>query len=88
MVLTERASTASTGISVGLYITVRALGGSIAGAGFAALLTGVTIAGTVIPLEGAYVAVWLTCALASLLSLLIVAAPGLKQSARSLDPDR
>ena len=73
VVLTERASTASTGISVGLYITVRAIGGSIAGAGFAALLTRTTIAGTLIPREWAYVAVWLTCALASLLSLLIVA---------------
>jgi hypothetical protein len=44
VVLTERASTASTSISVGLYITVRAIGGSLAGAGFAALLTRVTIA--------------------------------------------
>jgi len=51
VVLTERASTASTSISVGLYITVRAIGGSLAGAGFAALLTRVTIAGTVIPCE-------------------------------------
>jgi Na+/melibiose symporter-like transporter len=68
VVLTERASTASTGISVGLYITVRAIGGSIAGAGCAVLLTRGTIAGTVIPREWAYVAVWLTCALAALLS--------------------
>jgi MFS family permease len=81
VVLTERASTASTGISVGLYITVRAIGGSLAGAGFAALLTRVTIAGTVIPREGAYVGVWLTYALAALLSLLIVAAARPKPSA-------
>jgi hypothetical protein len=46
----------------------------MAGAGFAALLTQATIAGTIIPRESAYAAVWLTCALASLLSLLIVAA--------------
>jgi MFS family permease len=72
--LTERADPASTGVSVGLYITVRAIGGSVAGAGFAALLTRVTIAGTDIPRERAYVAVWLICGLASLLSLLIVAA--------------
>lgn len=38
MVLTERAGTASTGIAVGMYITARAIGGSMAGAGFAALL--------------------------------------------------
>jgi MFS family permease len=82
VVLTERAGTASTGISVGLYITVRAIGGSMAGAGFAALLTRATIAGTVIPREWAYAAVWLTCALASLLSLLIVAAARPKRSAK------
>ena len=87
VVLTERASTASTGISVGLYITVRAIGGSLAGAGFAALLTRATITGTGIPREWAYVAVWLTCALTSLLSLLIVAAARLKRSAeRSRNP--
>jgi MFS family permease len=72
--LTERADPALTGISVGLYITVRAIGGSIAGAGFAALLRRITIAGTDIPREQAYVLVWLVCGLAALLSLLIVAA--------------
>ena len=82
VVLTERASAASTGISIGLYITVRAIGGSMAGAGFAALLTRATIAGTVIPLEWAYVAVWLTCGLAALLSLLIVAVARPKRSAK------
>jgi len=82
MVLTERASTASAGISVGLYITVRAIGGSMAGAGFAALLTRVTIAGTVIPRESAYVAVWLTCGLAALLSLLIIAVARPRRSAK------
>jgi MFS family permease len=80
VVLTERASAASTGISVGLHITVRAIGGSMAGAGFAALLTHATISGTIIPRESAYAAVWLTCALAALLSLLIVAAAKLKRS--------
>jgi MFS family permease len=74
VVLTERADAGSTGISIGMYITVRAVGGSMAGAGFAALLTRATIAGTGVPREWAYVAVWLTCGLASLLSLLIVAA--------------
>ena len=88
VVLTERASTAATGISVGLFICVGAIGGSMAGAGFAALLTRSTIAGTVIPREWAYATVWLSCALALLLSLLIVAAPGLKRSASSLDPER
>ena len=74
VVLTERADPASTGISIGLWITVRAVGGSMAGAGFAVLLTRATIAGTAIPRGWAYVVVWLTCGLAALLSLLIVAA--------------
>jgi MFS family permease len=72
--LTERSDTASTGISVGLYITVRAIGGSLAGAGFAALLNRITVAGTGIPREWAYVAIWLICGLASVLALLMVAA--------------
>jgi len=67
---------------VGLSITVRAVGGSMAGAAFAALLTRVTIAGTVIPREGAYVTVWLTCGLASLLSLLAIAAARPKRPAK------
>jgi MFS family permease len=82
LVLAERASAASTGISVGLYITVRAMGGSMAGAGFAALLTRATIAGTVIPREVAYVTIWLICGLASLLSLLVIAAARPKRSAK------
>jgi MFS family permease len=73
VVLTERSGPASTGIAVGTWITVRAAGGSMAGAGFAVLLTRVTIAGTAIPREWAYIAVWLTCGLAALLSLLIAA---------------
>jgi hypothetical protein len=73
VVLTERSGPASTGISIGMWITVRAIGGSMAGAGFAALLGRATIAGTGIPHERAYVAVWLTCGLAALLSLLIAA---------------
>ena len=66
----------------GLSITVRAIGGSLAGARFAALLTRATIAGTVIPRQWAYVAVWLTCGLAALLSLLIVAVARPKRSAK------
>jgi MFS family permease len=73
VVLTERAAGTSAGISTGLFITGRGVGGSIAGAGFAALLTHVTIGATGIPRESGYVAVWLICAAASLLSLLIVA---------------
>jgi hypothetical protein len=73
VVLTERNARTSAGISTGLFISGRAVGGSIAGAGFAALLTRVTIAHTDIPRQIGYVTVWLICAAASLVSLLIVA---------------
>jgi hypothetical protein len=54
----------------------------MAGAGFAAVLTRATIAGTVIPPEWAYAAVWLTCGLAALISLLIVTVARPKRSAK------
>jgi MFS family permease len=73
VVLTERSGPATTSVAIGTWITVRAIGGTMAGAGFAALLTQVTIAGTAIPRESAYAMVWLTCAIASLLSLLVAA---------------
>jgi hypothetical protein len=74
MVITERTDPAWTGISIGMQNTVTAIGGSMAGAGFAALLNLAIRAGTGIPREWAYVAVWLSCGLASLMALLIVAA--------------
>jgi len=74
VVITERTDPASTGISIGMQNTVTAIGGSMAGAAFAALLNLAIGAGTGIPREWAYVAVWLSCGLASLLALFIVAA--------------
>jgi MFS family permease len=74
VVITERTDPASTSISLGMKDTITAIGGSMAGAGFAALLNVATSTGTGIPREWAYVAVWLSCALASLIALLIVAA--------------
>jgi MFS family permease len=73
VVLTERNARTSAGISTGLFISGRAVGGSVAGAGFAALLTRVTIAHTDIPRQIGYVSVWLICAAAALVSLVIVA---------------
>jgi MFS family permease len=73
VVLTERSARTSAGISTGLFISGRAVGGSIAGAGFTALLTRVTIGHTGIPRQIGYVSVWLICAAASLVSLVIVA---------------
>jgi MFS family permease len=74
VVLTERAGPGSAAISTGFFITGRALGGSMASAGFAALLTGATIAHTSTPTQGAYVTIWVSCGLAALLALLVVAA--------------
>src|SRR5580693_10073595 len=74
VVLTERSARTAAGISTGLFITGRAVGGSIAGAGFAALLTRITIGHTDIPRQSGYVGVWLICAAAALVSLVIVAA--------------
>jgi hypothetical protein len=71
VVLTERSG---PGSSIGMRITVRAIGGRLAGAAFAALLTPVTISDTGTPREPADMAVWLTCGLAALLSLVITAA--------------
>jgi MFS family permease len=74
MVITERTDPASTSISTGMQTTATAIGGGMAGAGFGVLLNLAISAGTGVPREWAYVAVWLSCGLASLLALLIVAA--------------
>jgi MFS family permease len=84
VVLTERAARTSAAISTGLFITGRAVGGSIAGAGFAALLTRITIGHTDIPRQIGYVGVWLICAVAALVSLVIVATATRRLPARVL----
>jgi MFS family permease len=85
VVLTERNARTSAAISTGLFISGRAVGGSIAGAGFAALLTRVTIAHTDIPRQIGYVSVWLICAAASAVSLVIVATA--TRSGQALEPE-
>jgi MFS family permease len=71
--LTERANRTSTAISTGLFITGRAIGGSLAGAVFAAVLTSIVIPHTDVPRSTAYVAVWISCGAASLASMVVVA---------------
>ncbi|MGC0420389.1 MFS transporter [Embleya sp. AB8] len=56
-----------TGIATGVYNTTKTLGGSVAGAVFAALLTSLTIGHSKVPTEHAYVAVWWCCAGVSVL---------------------
>jgi MFS family permease len=51
-----------TGIATGIYNTFKTLGGSIAGAAFAAILAAITLPHTKIPTEHAFVVVWWCCA--------------------------
>ncbi|MFJ4840658.1 MFS transporter [Streptomyces sp. NPDC088746] len=56
-----------TGIATGLHNTAKTLGGSVAGAVFAAVLTAVTLQGTEVPTENAYRVVWACCAAVAVL---------------------
>ncbi|MFJ3212567.1 MFS transporter [Streptomyces flaveolus] len=56
-----------TGIATGIHNTTKTLGGSVAGAVFAAVLTAITLPGTEIPTENAYRTVWACCAGVALL---------------------
>ena len=73
MLLTERTDPASTSIALGMQATVRAISGSVAGAGVGALFNRALNAETHYPREWAYVTVWLIAGLASLITLVIVA---------------
>lgn len=65
-----------TGTATGVFNSFKTLGGSVGGAVFASVLTGITFAGTQVPKESAYTTVWLCCAgvsvLVALASLLLV----------------
>ncbi|MFG3140326.1 MFS transporter [Streptomyces sp. NPDC048211] len=56
-----------TAIATGIYNTAKTVGGSVAGAVFAAILTAVTFKGTGIPTIDAYTTVWWCCAGVSVL---------------------
>ncbi|MEU6017991.1 MFS transporter [Streptomyces sp. NPDC047515] len=51
-----------TAIATGIYNTAKTVGGSVAGAVFAAILTAITFKGTKIPTIDAYTTVWSCCA--------------------------
>jgi MFS family permease len=70
-----------TGTATGVYNTAKTLGGSVAGAVFAAILTSQVISGTTIPRESAYMTVWGFCAVTSLLVAAIAFAIRAKQDA-------
>lgn len=68
-----------TAIATGIYNTAKTVGGSVAGAVFAAVLTALTFEGTDIPTIDAYTTVWWCCAAVSVLvavSAAVVARPG------------
>lgn len=61
-----------TGINAGIYNTFKTAGGSIAGGAFAALFAAMSLSGSQIPAEGAYVSVWAICAASCILAALLV----------------
>jgi MFS family permease len=69
----ERSTETESGINAGLYNTLRTVGGSVTGAIFAAVLSGMAVPHTSVPRESAYTTVlWLcavACVLAAVLSL-------------------
>ncbi|MEV6079871.1 MFS transporter [Streptomyces sp. NPDC052069] len=56
-----------TAVATGIYNTAKTVGGSVAGAVFAAVLTAITFKGTEIPTIDAYTTVWWCCAAVSAL---------------------
>ncbi|MFB7336970.1 MFS transporter [Streptomyces adustus] len=56
-----------TGIATGIHNTTKTIGGSVASAVFAAVLTALTLPGTQVPTENAYRTVWACCAGVALL---------------------
>ncbi|MFE5395963.1 MFS transporter [Streptomyces sp. NPDC056568] len=56
-----------TGIATGIHNTAKTIGGSVAGAVFATVLTALTLPGTDVPTENAYRTVWACCAGVALL---------------------
>ncbi|MWB98170.1 MFS transporter [Agromyces seonyuensis] len=67
----ELAPSNSTGIAAGVYNSLRTLGGAVAGAVFALLLTATADAAG-IPAVGGYVLVWATCTLAFVVAFIAI----------------
>ncbi|MFK0173665.1 MFS transporter [Streptomyces sp. NPDC090306] len=72
----ERSTDTESGINAGLYNTLRTVGGSIAGAIFAAVLSSMVLTGSAVPSESAYVVVLWLCAAACLLAACLTLVAG------------
>ncbi|REJ04393.1 MFS transporter [Microbacterium bovistercoris] len=68
----ELSPASETGIATGLYNTLKTLGGSVAGAVFAVVLSAFALPGTLASSVGGYVTVWLICAAAFALAFLLL----------------
>lgn len=78
VLIVESSPQERTSIATGIYNTAKTVGGSVAGAIFAAILTAITFKGTEIPTIHAYTTVWWCCAGVSILvavSATVVARP-------------
>ncbi|KAA9157331.1 MFS transporter [Amycolatopsis acidicola] len=67
-IVVQRAPRDSVGIASGLYNAGRTAAGSVAGAVFAAVMSGlvITVSGKTVSAESSYVVVWIICAALSL----------------------
>lgn len=68
----ELSPATETGIATGLYNTLKTLGGSVAGAVFAVVLSAFVLPGTKASSIGGYVTVWIICAAGFLLAFLLL----------------
>lgn len=73
LAVAERAQRDAAGIATGLVDTIRSVGGATASAVFAALFAASALPHTSAPRDSAFVMVWLTCAGAAVVTMLIVA---------------
>ncbi|GAB2469964.1 MFS transporter [Luteococcus sediminum] len=70
--IAEFAPSSETGIATGIYNTLKTLGGSVAGAVFAVVLTSFTPAGSHIATLGGYRSIWWICAAGFLVGLVLL----------------
>ncbi|MFC4138788.1 MULTISPECIES: MFS transporter [unclassified Microbacterium] len=68
----ELSPATETGIATGLYNTLKTLGGSVAGAVFAVVLSAFALPGALASSIGGYVTVWLICAAAFALAFVLL----------------
>jgi MFS family permease len=74
--IAEQSPSDEIAMATGMYNTTRAVGGSLGGAIFALVLSGVTLPGTRIASEAAYEIAWTICAAAGVVAIGLVALVG------------